>query len=130
MLRRHQHVQQRHHVLHLAAINQLGFLANLSGNVQRAQRVLHWCQAGTLARQHHDVLRLERALPCSQLVRNPGGSLACLQRTQGRFRKLAGRGQAVAPGGIILRRVGSIVIIVFNGARIGTEIDRFARNLR
>ena len=56
VLRRHQHVEQRHHVQHFAAVDELGFLAHLRRNVQRAQLVLQRQQSGALAREDHHVL--------------------------------------------------------------------------
>ena len=59
VLRGHQHVQQRHHVQHLAAVDQVGFFANLRRNVQGAQLLLQGQQTGPFARQHHHVRGLE-----------------------------------------------------------------------
>jgi hypothetical protein len=96
MLRRDQHVEQRHQIEYFAAIDQLGFFADLRGNVQRAQLVLQRQQAGAFARQHHHVLRPQ---PACDLPGNPRGGLARFARAQGFFGQFARRGQAVAPAG-------------------------------
>ena len=48
VLRRHQHIQQSHHVLYFTAVNQHRFLANLPGDVQLTQLVLQRHEAGPL----------------------------------------------------------------------------------
>ena len=55
MLRRNQHIKQRHDIEHLAAVNQFGFFADLGWNMQLAKLVLQGHQAGAFARQNHDV---------------------------------------------------------------------------
>ncbi len=126
VLRRHQHVQQGHHVLHFAAIDQIGLFANLSGYVQRAQFVLQGQQSSPFARQHHDVGGLQasaRSLRCrtGKLLRNPGGGLARLQRAQGFFRLFTRGAEAVAPFGCgrPIRPIRCIVRIALVARRAG-----------
>ena len=94
MLRRDQHIEQRHDVEHFAAVDQLGFLANLASNLQRPKLVLQWHESGALARQHHNVRRFQTA---GDLRGNPGSGLARFDTAQGFFGQFARRSEAVAP---------------------------------
>ena len=94
MRRRHQRIEQRHDVLHLGRGAQIGLLRLLRRNAERAQLFLHHGQAVALARQHHDVLRMQAS---RNLRRQPVRGLAALQRAQRVFRRDARCGQAVAP---------------------------------
>ena len=103
---RHQHVQQGHQVLHLAAVDQIGFFTNLGRDVQLAQFKLQRQQTGALARQHHHIRGLQatshsiRRLGAGQLLRNPVRRLARLQGAQGFLRQFARGQQTVAPRGV------------------------------
>ena len=112
MLRRHQHVQQRHDVLHLATVDQLGLFTDLGGDVQRLQGVTQRHQAGAFARQGHDVAGFQAWLVgrAGDLPGDPRCGLARFQRAPGFFRQLARGGQAVAPdvGGCV--RVVAVLI--------------------
>ena len=102
MLRRHQHIEQGHHVQHFAAVNELGFFANLGGDVQLAQLGLQGHQPGPFARQHHHVSGFQ--LGVVKVLRDPVRGLAGLQRAQGFFGDFTRRGQAVAPFAGRIRR--------------------------
>ncbi len=102
VLRRHQHIEQGHQVQHFAAVDEIGFFADLSGDVQAAQLVLQGHQSGPLARQHHDIGGLQAGacsagIDAGELLCNPVRSLARLQRAQGFFRQFARGREAVAP---------------------------------
>ena len=72
MLRRHQHIEQRHQIEHFAAVDQIGFFTNLGRNVQRPQFLLQRQQTGASARQHHQLRGLQAS---GHLPGNPGGGL-------------------------------------------------------
>ena len=95
VLRRDQYVKQGHQVLHFAAVDQICFFTNLSGKVQLAKLVLQRHQTGALARQNHDVGGSQGG--ARDLLLNPGGDLARLQRAQCFFGHFARGAQAVAP---------------------------------
>ena len=101
VLRRHQHIKQRHQIKHFAAVDQIGFFANLGGDVQRPQFLLQWQQAGPLARQHHHLFGRQSG---GNLPGNPRGGLTRFERAQGFLKQFARRRQAVAPS-VGLRRI-------------------------
>ena len=91
---RHQRIQQRHHVLHLGGISQLGLFGLLAGNAQRLQGFLHLRQARPAPRQDHDVFGFFAGL---NLQRDKCCRLAAFQRDEFLFKNHAGCGQTVAP---------------------------------
>ena len=91
----HQGIEQRHDVLHLGGVEQVGFFGLHAGQVQGAQCVLHGGKPVALAGQHqHLVGRRARG----DLRGHPGGGLRAFAHALGFFGLVARLGQAVAPG--------------------------------
>ena len=96
MCGRHQHVQQRQHVLHLGCVTQVVFFGLFCGHLQVTQRVAHHTEVDTAARQDHHVLGQQAVLRHGG--HQPLRGLAAFEGAQGFFGHFTRGGQAVTPG--------------------------------
>jgi len=109
---RDQRIEQRHHVLHLGCVEQIGLFRLHAGQVQGAQGVLHAGQAVALAGHHQHLFGRGAA---GDLRGHPGGGLCAFTHALGFFGLVAGLGQAVAPGQRVAGGAASIARIVVIG---------------
>ena len=109
---RDQHIEQRHHVLHLGCVEQVGLFGLHAGQVQGAQGVLHAGQAVALAGHHQHLFGRGAA---GDLRGHPGGGLCAFTHALGFFGLVAGFGEAVAPGQRVAACALAIVIRIGNG---------------
>ena len=99
VVRRNEHIEQRHQILYRRRLRQIEFFRLLAGDAARQQSVVQPAQALASARQHHHLLGPQT--PCPHLGGDPVGRLLGFARRVGVFQLHARGDEAVAPLGFV-----------------------------
>ena len=109
VVRRDQHIEQSHHVLHRRCVLQFALLGLFAGQAHVAQSLVHQPQTFALARQNHDAVGAE--LTRVDALAQPTSSLARFLGFDGVFQRSERGAQAVAPlgWGLASHRLGASI---------------------